>query len=78
MIDALDFAAYIVTDVLPYTIRESVAIAFEYPTLVALFLFVLWAVYIVVSIALHYGRILMLIGAGYAVVVVLQRYLLRG
>ena len=78
MIDALDFAAYVVTDVLPYTVRELASIAFEYPGLVALFLFVLWAIYIVVRIALHYGRVLALIGASYAVAVVLQRYLSKG
>jgi hypothetical protein len=75
MIDALGFAAYMVTNVLPYTIRELVAIAIEYPGLVAVSLFVLWAIYIVVRVALHYGRILALIGAGYVVAVVLQRYL---
>ena len=75
MTDALGFAAYTVTNVLPYLVKEMVAIAFEYPAMVALFLFVLWEVYIIVSIALHYGRILLLIGAGYVAVVFLQRYL---
>jgi len=78
VIDALDFAAYTVTDVLPYTVRELVSISLQSPVLLALGLFVLWSAYVVVSAVLRHIRVLALIGAGYAVVVVLQRYLLRG
>ena len=75
MIDALDFAAYAVTDVLPYAVRELVSISLQSPALLALGLFALWSVYVVVSAVLKHIRVLALIGVSYAAVVVLQRYL---
>ena len=75
MIDALDFAAYTVTDVLPYTVRELVAIAISNPVLLALALFFLWSLYVVIGAILRHIRVVVLIGASYALVLVLQRYL---
>ena len=78
MIDALGFVAYLFTDVLPYTVRELVSMSLQSPVLLALGLFVLWSVYVVISAVLRHIRVLALIGAGYTVVVVLQRYLSKG
>ena len=77
MTDAVNFVAFLFTDVVPYTLRELASVAISNPVLLALAVFGLWSVYVVVSAVLRHVGILALIGGAYAVVVVLQRYLLQ-
>jgi hypothetical protein len=74
-IDALGFVAYLFSDVLPYTVRELVSLALTNPLALGAVALVLCIIYKAVSVALRYSRVLALIGASYAVAVVLERYL---
>jgi len=78
MTDALDFVLYLFSDVLPYTVRELASLALTNPVALGAVILALWIVYEAVSIALRYSRVLAFIGAGYAVAVVLERYLAKG
>ena len=75
MTDALGFVAYLFSDVLPYTVRELASMALQNPALLALVLFALWSAYVVVDAVVRHVRVLALFGAGYALILVAQRYL---
>ncbi len=75
MRDSVGFVVYVLTVVLPYAIRQLVVIGLQHPPLLGLGLFALWCGYVVLDAAVRHIRMLALLGASYAIVVFLQRYL---
>ena len=73
--DALGFVAFLLLMCCPTQSGSWSRISLQNPVFLTVGLFFLWSVYVVVDAVVRHIRILALFGAGYALILVAQRYL---